>query len=77
MTLGYCAHCGGACELGPRTPPGPTRISTDELESARRSVRQGAYRLLLRCHRVHVLDEGAIAGGCARIGMTLEREDLE
>jgi hypothetical protein len=38
---GPCAHCGGRCELGPHAPPPPTRISSDEMDAARRGVRRG------------------------------------
>jgi len=60
QVLGYCAHCGGRCELGPQTPAAPTRISSDEMDAARRGVRQGCYRLLLRCYRAHLVDEPAL-----------------
>ncbi|HEY4055681.1 MAG TPA: hypothetical protein VGM39_03705 [Kofleriaceae bacterium] len=73
----YCAHCGGACELGPRKPPAPTRVSSEEMNAAKKSLRQGAYRLLLRCYRASLLDEGALRGACDRIGVSLEREDLD
>jgi len=75
--LGYCAVCDGRCELGPRTPAALTRISSDELDLARRGVRRGCYRLLLRCHRARLLAEPALRTACDRIGVVLEREDLD
>ncbi len=77
QVLGYCAHCGGCCELGQRAPAAPTRISSDELDLARRGVGKGCYQLLLRCHRAHLLAESELRAACDRVGVTLETEDLE
>jgi hypothetical protein len=76
MTLGPCTVCGGRCELGPRPPEAPTRTSSGELDEARRAVRQGCYRFLLRCHRLGLLDESALRAACERIAVSVEREDL-
>jgi hypothetical protein len=72
-----CPYCGGKpCELA-GTPPPPTRTSSDDLEAARRAVRQGCYRLLLRLHSLALLDEPALEAACDSVGVTLEREDLD
>ena len=77
MTLGPCAQCGGGrCELGSSTPPPPTRTSSADMDRARAAVHRGCYRLLIRYHRLALLDEAALQAGCDRIGVTLEREDL-
>lgn len=47
------------------------------MDAARRAVRRGCYRLLLRCFRAGLLDEPALRAACDRIGVTVEREDLE
>lgn len=65
------------CELGAKPPWPPTRIPSEDMESARRGVRQGCYRFLLRLYRVGLLDEPALRGACDRVGVTLEREDLD
>src|SRR5262245_4297126 len=39
---GYCVHCGGACEFGPRKPDPVRRVSHQELAAARASVCRGA-----------------------------------
>jgi hypothetical protein len=40
-------------------------------------VRQGCRHLLLRFFRVHLLDEPALRAACDRVGVALEREDLD
>lgn len=72
----HCPQCVGPCELGPRTPELPVRASSEEMDAARRAVRQGCYRLLLRCHRLGVIDEAALRAACERVGVTVEREDI-
>jgi hypothetical protein len=73
-----CLICRGKpCELGPQPPPAPTRISSDDMDAARRGLRQGCYRFLLRLHRLGLLDEPGLRVACERIGVTLEREDLD
>jgi hypothetical protein len=73
----YCAMCNGRCELGPRSPLPPTRTSSSDLDEARRAVQQGCRRLLVRCHRLGLLDAAALSAACDRIGAALEPEDLE
>ena len=73
-----CAICRGRpCELGPQPPPAPTRIRSEDMDAARRVVRQGCYRLLLRLHRIGLIDEPTLRTSCDRVGVTLEREDME
>ena len=72
----YCPLCGGPCDVGPQSPAPPTRISSDDMEAARRVVRRGCYRLLLRGHRLGLVDEPALRAACERVGVTVEREDL-
>ncbi|WP_437757882.1 hypothetical protein [Sorangium sp. So ce1389] len=74
---GYCPICGGRCELGPQTPPAPTRIPSEQMEAARGRVRASAYRFLLRCYRSGLLDEAIVRASCERIGVVAETEDLE
>ncbi len=74
--LGPCAICGGRCELGPHAPSPPTRISSDAMDAARRGVRQGCHRLLLRFYRARLLDEPALRAACDRVGISVEPEDL-
>jgi hypothetical protein len=72
-----CAICRGRpCELGPQPPPAPTRISSEDMDAARRMVRQGCYRFFLRLYRIGLLDESALRIACDRVGVTLEREDM-
>jgi hypothetical protein len=75
--LGPCPQCGGRCELGAQPPKAPTRVSSDDMDAARRDVRQGCYRFLLRCYRARLLDEPALRAAGERIGVSVEREDLE
>ena len=74
---GYCAHCGGACELGPTTPEPPRRIASEDLDIAREGIRRAARRYLLRLYRAHFLNEEAVRQACREIGVALELEDLE
>jgi hypothetical protein len=74
---GYCAQCGGACELGPKTPEPPRRIPTEDLEAAREGVRHAARRYLLRLYRAHLLSEDAVRQACSEIGVGVESEDFE
>lgn len=64
------------CELGAQPPPPPTRIPSEDMDAARRGVRQGCYRFLLRLYRIGLLDEPALRIACDRVGVTLEREDM-
>lgn len=73
-----CLICGGKpCELGPQPPPPPTRISSDDMDAARSSLRQACYRFLLRLNRIGLLDEPSLRTACERVGVTLEPEDLD
>jgi len=65
------------CELGAEPPPPLTRIPSEQMDAARRGVRQGCYRFLLRLHRFRLLDEPALRIACDRVGVTLEREDMD
>jgi len=73
----YCPHCGGACEFGPQRPTPPTRIPSNELDTARRSVRDASYRLLLRLFRARWIDEAQLRERCAKVGTSIDTADLE
>lgn len=73
---GYCAQCGGACELGPSTPAPPQRIPSEDLDAARELIRRGARRYLLRLYHAHFMDEQALRRACAEVGVGLEVEDF-
>lgn len=72
-----CGICRGPCELGPQTPPRPSRISSDELSAARSAVQRTCYRFLLRLYRVGLLAPDALRDACERIDVTLEHEDID
>ncbi|HUJ63057.1 MAG TPA: hypothetical protein VLX92_31380 [Kofleriaceae bacterium] len=73
-----CPICQGKpCELGPHAPPPPKRIPSEEMDAARVGVRGGCYRFLLRLYRIKLLDESALRSACDRVGVTLEREDID
>ncbi|WP_394840733.1 hypothetical protein LZC95_27125 [Pendulispora brunnea] len=73
----YCPICGGKCEFGPMRPSPPTRTPSTELDAARRSVRDGAYHLLLRLHRVGWIDKERLMVECERVGTSVDLADLE
>jgi hypothetical protein len=73
----YCPICRGACELGSETtPPPPQRIRGEEVTAARRGVRQGGRRYLLRLYRARLLDEDGLRRAAAQLGIDLEDEEL-
>jgi hypothetical protein len=74
---GYCGICGGRCELGPRTPDAPKRIPSEQMDEARKKIRQSVFRLLLRCYRSRLLEEAAVREACGRLGVDVEREDFD
>ena len=74
---GYCAHCGGRCELGPTKPEPPQRTPSENVEAAREGVRRAARRYLLRLYRARFLDEDAVRQACAEIRVGVETEDFE
>lgn len=74
---GYCPICRGACEFGAAAPPPPTRIASQELDAARRRLKDAAYQFLLRCHRAGLLDEISLRAACARVGTSVDDADLE
>lgn len=74
---GYCAHCGGPCELGPDTPAPPQRIPSQDVEAAREGVQRAARRYLLRLYRAHLLNEDAVRRASGEIGAGVEPEDFE
>lgn len=73
----WCAPCGGACEFGPQRPDPPTRISSSELNLARKAVRDGAYRLLVRLYRAEWIDETRLRAACEQVGTGFDLGDLE
>ena len=77
IVSGYCPHCGGACELGPRKPDAPRRLSSDEVDSACKHLRRSARNLLLRCYRARLIDEPVLRAACDRLGINVEPEDLD
>jgi hypothetical protein len=72
----YCSQCGGKCEFSDGTPSPPVKIPKDELESARRLVKDAAYHFLLRCYRAGLLDENNLGIMCEQIGTSVEPADL-
>jgi hypothetical protein len=74
---GYCQICRGKCEFGPFTPSPPRRVASQEIEAARRRLKDAAYQFLLRCFRAGHLDQAALSSCCARVGTSLEPIDLD
>jgi hypothetical protein len=72
----YCAHCGGACEFGARPPRPAVRISSADLDGARKGLRDAAYHLLLRLFRMGFIDEPLLRSSCARVGTSVDVADL-
>jgi hypothetical protein len=77
VTSGYCEYCGGRCVVGPVKPPAPRRISSTELDAARRAVRDGVYHLLLRLYRAGWIDETGLRAGCGQVGTSIDLADLD
>lgn len=73
----FCPFCHGACEFGRETPRPPTRIASQDLDAARRRVKDSTYQLLLRCHRAGLLDEAVLRAACARVGTSVDLADLK
>ncbi|MEM9188062.1 MAG: hypothetical protein AAGF12_02710 [Myxococcota bacterium] len=74
----YCPICRDACELEAKwqKPQRPERVSSKEREQAVRRLKDAAYRFLLRCFRVRLLDEEALRAACGRVGTGVEPKDL-
>jgi hypothetical protein len=52
------------------------RESSQELEEAKRRLKDAAYKFLLRCHRGGLLDEAGLKAGCERVGTSVDLKDL-
>lgn len=76
VVSGFCRICGGKCEFDPRRPEPPTRIRSQELEAARRRLKDAVYKFLLRCHRSGLLDEPRLKEACVRVGTSVDLKDL-
>lgn len=73
-----CAHCGGPCEYsGAQVPAAPKRIGSQQLDDARRAVRDASYQLLRRLYRNGWIDEERFRASCARLGTSVDLDDLE
>lgn len=72
----YCPICRGGCELGPRPPPRPWRIRSEDLEAARRSVRDAVERLLARLYRARFVSEEEARRHAEDLGVPMESEDF-
>lgn len=74
----FCPICRGECEFGgPQKPEPPVRIPSQDLDAARRRVKDAAYKLLLRGHRAGLLDEEAVRAACERVGTSVDPSDLD
>lgn len=73
----YCPHCGAACEFGPQRPTPPHRIPSNELDTARRALRDAVYHLLLRLFRLRWIEEEKLREACERVGTSVDVTDLE
>ena len=73
----FCPYCGGSCEFGPKPPQRPTRIRSQELEEARRRLKDAVYQFLLRCHRGGLLDDMALKAACEQAGTSVDLKDLK
>lgn len=71
-----CRICRGTCEFDPRRPTAPTRLPTQELDAARRRLKDAAYKLLLRCYRTGLLGEVALKVACKRVGTSVDLDDI-
>jgi hypothetical protein len=74
---GFCGICGGKCEFDPRTPPPPNRLPSQEIDEARRRLKDAVYKFLLRCHRAGHLEEPALRAACERVGTSVDPSDLK
>jgi hypothetical protein len=54
----------------------PTRIPDAQLKQARRSLREAAYRFLVRCFRERVIGEAMLRQACDRLGLGIDPTDL-
>lgn len=72
----FCEHCGGACEFGPQPPPLPIRTASEDLEVARAGVRDAFARLLLRFHRLRLLDDAEVRALALRVKAPFDERDL-
>jgi hypothetical protein len=77
VTFGYCNYCGGPCCSDPVKPAAPRRISSSEIDAARRAVRDGVYHLLLRLLRAGWIDEARVRAGCDQVGTSVDLNDLD
>jgi hypothetical protein len=76
-TSGFCSPCGGACEFGPQTPRGASRVPAEQLQDARRALREAGYSLFLRLYKSRWIDEARLRAECTRLGASIDRADLE
>jgi hypothetical protein len=73
----YCPICEGECEFSPQTPAAPRRTPSEELDVARRRVKQGATRLLLRLYGARFIRESELRQYSDSLELPIEPEDLQ
>jgi hypothetical protein len=71
----YCPLCGGTCEFGPKPPDPPHRIRSEEIDEARKLVRLGATRYLVRLYRAGFVNQSDLLRYADRLALPLEPED--
>ena len=73
----YCSSCRGPCFDQPNSPPPtPKRISSTQLEAARRRVRDAAYHFLVRLLKTGLLSVAELRGLCVRLDTGVDPADL-
>jgi hypothetical protein len=76
----FCPICHGKCEFEPdegKRPDPPTRIPHNQLEQARRAVKDAVYHFALRFYRAGMLDETALRAACERVSTSVDAADLK
>ncbi len=76
---GFCGICGGKCEFddgSTQRPPRPKETASREKAEARRDLVDATYYLLVRFHRMGLLDDRELDSCCERIGTSIDPADL-
>lgn len=73
----FCPICQGACELGPNTPSRPQRVSSGDLDAARKAVRDAVRQFVVRLYHAGFLTESEVHQAVDLVGASIEKNDLE
>ena len=74
----YCLMCEGQCKFGsgPQPPGKPKQIPLRDRNEASQNLKDAFYFFIVRCFRMHLVDERSLRKMCCLVGTSIEPRDL-